>query len=64
MSTTYTLKFFKGRKLIVEQAFPFDFGGIDEIPEFAREVAYDCGQMIDEAIITNPPEERTVESCD
>lgn len=61
MSATYTLKFFKGRKLIVEHAFEVD-GEIHDIDSFKQETAYDSGAMIIEAIDCNPPEPEGAQS--
>lgn len=49
---TYRLKFYKGRKLIVEHAFEID-PETDSLDAFKHNTVYDSAQMIEEAIDCN-----------
>lgn len=49
MSTKYTMKFYKGRKLIAETTW-------DANEAFVDEITHDAEQMIEEAIQCNPPD--------
>lgn len=49
MSTKYTLKFYKGRKLIAETTW-------DTNESFVDDITHDAEQLIEEAIACNPPD--------
>lgn len=53
MSSKYTLKFYKGRKLIAETTWDLNVSFLDDI-------THDAEQMIEEAIECNPPETQEV----
>jgi hypothetical protein len=59
-TSEYTVKFYQGKKLIVESHFdPDDYedGDGELTPTRAALIAHDCAQMIEEAIDCNPPSE-------
>lgn len=58
-ASTYTLKFYKGRKLIAETSFDspnYEHGDGELTPTLAGQIANESAQIIQEAIDCNPPE--------
>lgn len=53
--TTYTLKFYKGRRLIVETSW-------DANESTVEDMTHDAEQLIEEAVECNPPEPQKVQA--